>query len=179
MRPLFLLEGISVIEGLSAYHAAYGDTYLKVSEKQPAFTSNEARASALGKSKDTVSLSHTAKAILALQSERVSLSEKKLTVGSSRSGNGDLTAGDLSGRDLSGVDLSGVVLRSTNLRGTNFTGAVLRGASLANADVTGAFFYGADLRGTNLSGVVGLTPEQLRSARVDSATLLPVGVVLE
>ncbi len=168
-----------MIEGLSAFHAAYGGTYLKVAEKQPAFTNAESEAGALGKAKDSVSLSQTAKALLDLQSKQVTLAKKDSAVGSGNSGNGNLIAGDFSGYNFSGADLSGIILRSTNLRGTNFTGAVLRGASLANADVTGALFYGADLRGANLSGVTGLRPDQLRSARVDGSTLLPLGVVLE
>jgi uncharacterized protein YjbI with pentapeptide repeats len=44
----------------------------------------------------------------------------------------------------------------------------LRGARLAGADLTGA-----DLGGTDLHEVIGLTPEQIASARVDTRTRLP------
>ena len=48
-----------------------------------------------------------------------------------------------------------------------------------NAIVTGATFFGADLRGANLAGARGLTADQLIGARIDIATILPVGVQAE
>ncbi len=49
-----------------------------------------------------------------------------------------------------------------------------RFASRLRTDVTHAIMTGADLRGVDLRGVRGLTCHQVRSARIDSRTRLPM-----
>jgi hypothetical protein len=85
--------------------------------------------------------------------------------------------------DLSGTDLRGVDLCWAHLPDANFTGSHLEGARLVdahlerayftNAHVQGADFTGAHLDNADLDGVIGLTEEQIQSARVTSLTCLP------
>lgn len=84
----------------------------------------------------------------------------------------------LAGRRLDGVDLSGAAFTGADFRGASLANAVLRGASLAGANLTGANLAGADLRAADLTGAAGLTRSQLKGARVDVATSLPIGVVV-
>ena len=89
----------------------------------------------------------------------------------------NLSGANLSGADLSGADLSEANLRGANLSGANLSGADLReanlrGANLRGAHLGGANLSGADLREANLSGAVGLTPDQIRRARIDPSTKL-------
>jgi hypothetical protein len=103
---------------------------------------------------------------------------------------------DLTGADLTGADLSGALLdvkrrpgqisgpefafanlNFADLTGANLTGANLGGAYLQGAKLTGANLTGADLSGVDLRGPVGLTSEQVASARVAKTTRLPAGLV--
>jgi len=76
------------------------------------------------------------------------------------------------------LDLRGAFVRRTSLRKANLTNANLRGADCTGVDFSGANFAGAVLEGTilreaNLTGALNLTIEQLRSAVIDEATVLP------
>jgi hypothetical protein len=53
-----------------------------------------------------------------------------------------------------------------------------RSAEPARADLTKAVLTGADLRGVDLRYVRGLTRRQLRAARIDARTRLPLGLRL-
>ncbi len=53
-----------------------------------------------------------------------------------------------------------------------------RTAVWTRTDITKAILTGADLRGVDLRHVRGLTRQQLRTARIDASTLLPVGLRL-
>jgi uncharacterized protein YjbI with pentapeptide repeats len=52
----------------------------------------------------------------------------------------------------------------------------LRSAGWRRTDITKAILTGADLRGVDLRYVRGLRRQQLRTARIDASTLLPVGL---
>lgn len=80
----------------------------------------------------------------------------------------DLTGATLTEASLRGADLTGALLQ-----GADLTGASLRGADLTGATLKDAVLAGADLTGADLTGVVGLTREQLASARHDATTRLP------
>jgi uncharacterized protein YjbI with pentapeptide repeats len=77
-------------------------------------------------------------------------------------------------------------VRGAFIRRTNFSGTDLRGADLSQADASGASFRNADfagarlsgtiLRGADLTGATNLTHEQLSSAVIDEATLLPANI---
>jgi uncharacterized protein YjbI with pentapeptide repeats len=76
---------------------------------------------------------------------------------------------------LTEANLRDVVFEEANLTETD-----LRGAYLSGANLRGTILYQADLRGANLEGAVGLTREQVDSARIDDTTRLPgylLGVV--
>ena len=68
----------------------------------------------------------------------------------------------LRGLDLSGSDLSGAALFEVDLTGTDLSGAKLTGAILTGANLSGTHFVG-DLGEV----VMGLTQQQLDSARAD------------
>jgi hypothetical protein len=110
----------------------------------------------------------------------------------------DLNSLDLSDAILSGVNLTGAILSDAILSNTVLNDAVLRDAILIRANLRGASLFGtilsiADLFGANLkesrlsmvnfggaylgradlTGVIGLTHEQLKSARIDETTILP------
>ena len=87
-------------------------------------------------------------------------------------GGGDLTGVWISGANLSGANLSGANLSRANLSGANLSGAYLRVANLSVANLSGADLSGAYLSGADLSGAVGLTPDQIRRARIDPSTKL-------
>ena len=52
-------------------------------------------------------------------------------------------------------------------------GEQLEDANLTGAGLSGANLSGANLSGVDLSEVIGLTPEQIRKARIDDRTVLP------
>lgn len=110
----------------------------------------------------------------------------------------DLSHSDLSFTDLDGANLSDAILYSAHLdlatlRGVDLSRAVLSqaelaGAQLQNANLEGSLLTGADLRYANLEGAnltnanlsganlqytMNLTSEQIHSAIIDGATLLP------
>jgi uncharacterized protein YjbI with pentapeptide repeats len=102
-----------------------------------------------------------------------------------------LNEADLSGAQLNRADLSGAELGATKLPGAQLVGAKLSGAQLDNADLSGAQLVGADLSGAELGGAdlsgaqlggaklegaLGLTQEELDSARGHATTRLPDGV---
>jgi hypothetical protein len=86
------------------------------------------------------------------------------------------TSLDRRGADLIGADLRTADLRGADLRGADLIGADLRGADLDLADVTGADLRGCDVRGANLSAALFLTASQLRAARGDARTVIPMGM---
>ena len=103
----------------------------------------------------------------------------------------DLRHADLDGAALHGADLRYARLDSAELQGTGLRGARLDGASLRDALMFGASLVGAsllgtdfagaqlreaNLRGTDLSAVRNLTQAQLAGTRMDSATVLPLGL---
>ena len=51
-------------------------------------------------------------------------------------------------------------------------------AGRARTNMTKAILTGTDLRGVDLRHVRGLTRQQLRTARIDASTLLPLGLRL-
>ena len=75
--------------------------------------------------------------------------------------------------DFRRADLSGAYLGKADLGGANLGGANLTGANLTGADLVGANLGGANLTGAFLGGVIGLTPDQIRCARIDPSTKLP------
>lgn len=82
-----------------------------------------------------------------------------------------LTETQFEGAILSDTRFSGAVLKSANLRRTNMRGCDFRGAIVNRADFTDADLSGADLSGVDLSNAVGLTSQQLSSAKTDAKTL--------
>jgi uncharacterized protein YjbI with pentapeptide repeats len=83
----------------------------------------------------------------------------------------DLRGAQLAGADLSHADLGGADLGSSDLRQADLRNAHLHGARLHGADLTGARLNGADLDSADLTGVLGMTPDQIRqSALTDSTT---------
>lgn len=86
-------------------------------------------------------------------------------------------------RTGSAVDLAGRTLRGANLRGVDLRGALLIAADLRDADLTGADLIGADLRdadlsGADLAGALFVNQVQINSARGDTATRLPTGLLV-
>lgn len=92
---------------------------------------------------------------------------------------GNLISGAFAGKNLQGIDFTGAFLYQADFSSANLNYAVLRDAWLSGADFTDATLIGADLRGADLSGATGLTSNALRSARVDTSTTLPIGLVLQ
>jgi hypothetical protein len=83
----------------------------------------------------------------------------------------DLRGANLKGADLSRADLGAADLGSSDLRQAVLLNAHLHGARLHGADLTGARLNGADLRSADLTGVLGMTPDQIRhSALTDTTT---------
>jgi Pentapeptide repeats (8 copies) len=82
-----------------------------------------------------------------------------------------LNAAYLTGIDLNGAQLSDARLIGAFLERANLQGADLSGAKLMSADVTGADFSGANLNAVDLRGAVGLTPDQINSARSHAGLL--------
>ena len=80
---------------------------------------------------------------------------------------------DFRGANLGGTNLTGAYLVRANLGGANLGGVNLTGANLGGADLGGANLSGANLLEADLSGVIGLTPDQIRCARIDPSTKLP------
>jgi uncharacterized protein YjbI with pentapeptide repeats len=81
----------------------------------------------------------------------------------------------LSFANLEQTDFSSAKLMEVNLTGAQFKGTILMDADLRSADLRGAFFGGAIFRGTEISGAnvagadlrgaLGLTADQVCSAR--------------
>ncbi|MFI9255232.1 pentapeptide repeat-containing protein [Streptomyces sp. NPDC053069] len=74
---------------------------------------------------------------------------------------------------LAGAHLLWADLTDAYLREANLTHADLIEANLTRADLHGANLTAAWLFGVDLSEVQGLTPKQVRSARIDAKTVLP------
>ncbi len=90
---------------------------------------------------------------------------------------GPVPGPDLAGAALMGAHMRGADLRRATLRGAVLTAADLRRAMLQGADLTGADLRDARLEGADLTGALFLTDAQLRSARGDGRTRLPVGAL--
>ena len=75
---------------------------------------------------------------------------------------------DIHGAFVRRTDLSGANLERANLSHADATNANFRGANFKDANLTGTILRGADLREAR-----NLTWEQLESAIIDEATLLP------
>lgn len=128
------------------------------------------------------------------------LGRRKPSYGQGESQRLDLSATDLRGAVLNEANLIGMILNFAHmeeahlnlahldnahlrdarlagafLNGAFLRGADMRGATLRGAHVNGADFSGADLSGVDLRGAVGLTQQQLDSAksRDDLLTDLP------
>jgi hypothetical protein len=84
-----------------------------------------------------------------------------------------LNNAELQGASLVDARFSKAVLRCANLQNANLSGADLKQSIVSGADFTNANLTGADFSGVNLSDVVGLTAQQLSSAKVDAQTVSP------
>ena len=82
----------------------------------------------------------------------------------------------LRGAFLKGAGLKGANLAFANLEGANLDGASLKKATLTQANFSGVSLVETDLTDTDLSQVLGLTPDQLTSARGNASTQLPAGL---
>jgi uncharacterized protein YjbI with pentapeptide repeats len=90
---------------------------------------------------------------------------------------------NLQGANLSGANLQSADLGLANLQDTKLIGANLQSASLGASNLQGARFSRANLQGailyeTDLSHPVGLTQEQLASAKCDEKTKPPPGLTI-
>jgi hypothetical protein len=83
-----------------------------------------------------------------------------------------LTDTQFEGATLIDARFARAVLRTSNLRKADLRGCDFRGATIDRVDFTDANLSGADLSGVDLHNVVGLTSQQLSSAKTDSKTLL-------
>jgi hypothetical protein len=126
------------------------------------------------------------------------IGRRSLTYGNGETERLDLSGCDLRGGVISNANLDGAILRSahfegntTNLKGVHLNSAVLadtrfdqalldgaqlrsadlRGASFRGTSVTGVDLTGADLQGADLRSAVGLTIEQINSAKNSSGAL--------
>jgi hypothetical protein len=75
------------------------------------------------------------------------------------------------------ASFKGANLASANLAGAELSGTCLKETNLERANMSGALLVGADLSGANLMGVIGLTREQISSARIDLSTRLAGNLV--
>lgn len=110
----------------------------------------------------------------------------RLDVGEHRSRVGPVL-GDVSAAVRTGVrrrpagrrhaDLVGASLVRADLRAADLRGAYLTGADLSHADLLGADLRDCTMVGADLTGALFLTQPQVDSARGDTATRLPQGVV--
>jgi uncharacterized protein YjbI with pentapeptide repeats len=89
----------------------------------------------------------------------------------------DLHRADLRGADLRWADLHDADLHAADLRGSDLRDADLHRADLHDADLRDADLTDTDLRGANLRRARGLDHRQVRRARIDSATRLPLGLI--
>ncbi|MFK0114022.1 pentapeptide repeat-containing protein [Streptomyces sp. NPDC091217] len=80
----------------------------------------------------------------------------------------DLRRVHLEGAGLQGAYLQGAHLREGHLENADLSGARLRGARLVDARLHGTTLYGADL-----TEAIGVTVEQILTARIDGTTSLP------
>ncbi|MEG0051073.1 MAG: pentapeptide repeat-containing protein [Terrisporobacter sp.] len=81
-----------------------------------------------------------------------------------------------------GFDFIGANLTNTNLLGGNLAGSLLIAANLKDCDLSGAMVIGADMRdanlcGANLENCIFLTQSQINTAKGDSKTKLPKGLI--
>ncbi len=82
----------------------------------------------------------------------------------------------LQGAFLSGANLESANLAFANLEGANLDGACLEKATLTKTNFSGVSLVETDLTNTDLSQVLGLTLDQLTSARGNASTQLPAGL---
>jgi hypothetical protein len=87
-----------------------------------------------------------------------------------------LDGASLDGANLVGASLDGASLHGARLHGASLDGASLVGASLVGASLVGAFLHGARFDVASLVGVLGLTQEQIDSARGNKRITLPEGL---
>ena len=156
------------IEGIAAFFNVPSSSFLTVDPNALINNANQGIGGQARFSSDTISLSSTAQALLALQAQN------SVTAG----GNSNLIQLNFTGQDFTGADLTGAIFNFAILQNTNFSYAILQNSSFANTDLTGALFFNADLRGANFAGAIGLTADQLLGARVDPSTIFPIGVKL-
>jgi uncharacterized protein YjbI with pentapeptide repeats len=83
-----------------------------------------------------------------------------------------ITTSDFRDANLAGVDLTAADWTGAVLTGANLSGADLSRAKLIKARLDGADLTGADLNGADLRGVLGLTAEQLASAKNGDKAIL-------
>jgi uncharacterized protein YjbI with pentapeptide repeats len=129
------------------------------------------------------------------------IARRSSTYGNGESVRLDFSGTDLRGAVLTNANFDGAILRSThfegsatNLKGVHINNAILpdarfdqalldgaqlrgadlRGASFRGTSVTGVDLTGADLQGTDLRSAVGLTIEQINSAKNSSGALFDV-----
>lgn len=76
----------------------------------------------------------------------------------------------LNGAELMGATLLDVDFTDALMEGAQLQGAHLHGAVFHNASVAGVNFQDAQLYGADLTGAVGLTQQQLNSAKTDGET---------
>jgi uncharacterized protein YjbI with pentapeptide repeats len=94
-----------------------------------------------------------------------------------------LTGANLQGARLGGANLQGARLGGANLQDADLGRANLQEAGLGGANLQGAYLYEANLQDgrlgrANLQDAVGLTQDQLDSAKCDSETKPPSGLTV-
>ena len=94
-------------------------------------------------------------------------------LGGARLSGANLSLATLSRANLSSADLSRARLISTKLLGADLIGADLSGATLKDATLMDADLSGANLSSADLSLAVGLTAEQVSTARLCKTKLPP------
>lgn len=93
-------------------------------------------------------------------------------------GQANFASATLTGAKLAGANLDRATFREANLTGAKLTEADLTEANLTGANLTRANLSGANLSGADLSSVKeSLTCDQVRAAKTDKTTKLPVALV--
>jgi len=168
-----------MIDGIGAYNLLVDSNSLKVSSTQPGGSSDtSASINNPRVVEDVVTLSSDAQRFLEVRSNTTDLTQRTEQQAAIAS-HGNLIGGGLANQNLRGTDLTGIYLYKADLSNAVFDHAVLKDAWLAGTNLSGTSFEGADLRGANLGGATGLTAEQLKSAKIDVKTVLPIGVALD